>query len=264
MQDWGFWNSLLETNIEKGLNGINDKCEIIDIADEEMKKIDSSEIDSEFKKVFSKEYTQNFIDLIADKRCLQKDIDAYKEIINDKDILDIRVSEQILYIKTTKSIVPIALANIIGVDEEYFKKIPINGKYNFYLIDCEKCRTPKEGVDDTYDPDKIVDILMDIGGDCIGEDLFTCNQLFSLVKQAFNQHWTGMPDNIKITVAVEDKVVAIALDTFVEDAKQTLGEALYLNPKIFIEVSTTLGTVLLIDTKRWYLDPDFGDEEWFY
>ena len=72
-----------------------------------------------------------------------------------------------------------------------------------------------------------------------------------------------MPENIEITVEIEDKVVAIALNEFIPEAKDILGEALFLNPKIFIEVSTPIGTVLLIDTRRWYLEPDFGGQEWF-
>lgn len=251
--------------IEKKENLI-DKCEIIDIANDEMKKIDSSEIDSEFKKVFSEEYTQNFINLIARKKCTTKDIKAYKEMLNDEDILDIRVEGTFLHIKTNKNIVPITLAHIMGIQEDYIQKVPINGKYNFYFIDCMKHSLQEESKEpfDIYDPDELVDILMDIGGDCICEDLLTTSKLFELVKKAINENWTDMPENISITVELEDKVVAIAFDQYIPDSKEVIGEALFLNPKIFIEVSTPLGTVLLIDTKRWYLDPDFGDEEWFH
>ena len=73
-----------------------------------------------------------------------------------------------------------------------------------------------------------------------------------------------MPDDVSITVEIEDKVVAIAIDQFVADAKNILGEALFINPKILIEVSSPIGTVLLIDTRRWCLEPNFGGEEWYH
>ena len=245
-----------------------DKCEVIDIANKEMENIDSSEIDFEFKKVFIGEMTKNLINLVSSDNFEEKDvksyINSYLKNLNDNDILDIRISEKNLYIKTRKNIVPLSLSKIMEIDEQCIEKIPITGKYNFYLINCEKWSSlSEEELSTPYNPDDLVDILMDIGGDCIGEDLLTCSQLFSLIKAAFNENWYDMPEDISIKVEVEDKVVAIALDQFIIDAKDILSEALFLNPKIFIEVSTPIGTVLLIDTRRWYLEPNFGGEEWF-
>ena len=73
-----------------------------------------------------------------------------------------------------------------------------------------------------------------------------------------------MPDDIGFIVEIEDKVVAIAIDQFIPNSKEILSEVLFINPKILIEVSTPIGTVLLIDTRRWYLEPNFGDEEWYH
>lgn len=247
-----------------------DKCEVIDIANKEMENIDSSKIDFEFKKVFIGEMTKNLLNLVSSDNFEEKDvksyINSYLENLNDNDILDIRISGKNLYIKTRKNIIPLSLSKIMEIDEQCIEEIPITGKYNFYLINCEKWSSinlSKEENSIPYNPDDLVDILMDIGGDCIGEDLLTCSQLFSLIKTAFNENWYDMPEDISIKVEVEDKVVAIALDQFIADAKDVLSEALFLNPKIFIEVSTPIGTVLLIDTRRWYLEPNFGGEEWF-
>lgn len=246
------------------VNKDNDKCDIIDIANEEMKNIDSSKIDDEFKKVFTSQSTQNLIDLIADEKCTDKDLNIYLELLNNKKILELRISDKSLYVKTAKKITLNYLSFILRIEERCIEKVPIRSAYNFYRIDCSKYSTPKEApVESIYNPEDLVDILMDIGGDCIEEDLLATGKLFDLIKKAFNENWEDMTEEDVITVEIEDKVVAIAINRFISDAKEILSEALFLNPKLFIEVSTPLGTVLLIDTKRWYLDPDFGDSEWF-
>ena len=281
IREWDNWlkalfllNNMYDERFEKNNNESECKCEIIDIANEEMKNIDSTEIDSEFKKAYIGQITQNLIDLVSAENCEQKDIDKYIESIKyDDDILDIRVADKFLYIKTRKNIIPLTLSKIMEIDEKYIQKVPINGKYNFYLIDCHRCSSPTldtfleepEELYEPYDPSDLVNILKDIGGDCVcgAEDIIEAAKIFDLVKAAFNENWIDMPENIEITVEIEDKVVAIALNEFIPEAKDILGEALFLNPKIFIEVSTPIGTVLLIDTRRWYLEPDFGGQEWF-
>ena len=113
-------------------------CEIIDIANKEMETIDSSEIDAEFKKVFTGQTTQTLIDSIADNNCTRKDIDFYLKTLKDKDILDLRVSDKYLFIKTKKDIIPLVLAQMMEIEEKCIQEIPIKGKYNFYFIDCSK------------------------------------------------------------------------------------------------------------------------------
>lgn len=241
-------------------------CEIIDIANKEMETIDSSEIDAEFKKVFTGQTTQTLIDSIADNNCTRKDIDFYLKTLKDKDILDLRVSDKYLFIKTKKDIIPLVLAQMMEIEEKCIQEIPIKGKYNFYFIDCSKYASPRAQSDfPLYDPDDLVDILKDIGEDCVEEDSILNEQLTNIINRAFEENW-GIergPIDFKIKSEVEDKVVAIAIDKFIFPAKKIFSEVLFLNPDILTEVSTPLGTVILIDTRRWCLEKDFGDEKWY-
>ena len=241
-------------------------CEIIDIANKEMETIDSSEIDEEFKKVFTGQTTQTLIDLIANGDCKRKDIDFYLETLRDKDILDLRISDKYLYIKTKRDIIPLTLAKIMEIKEEWIETVPINGKYNFYFIDCTKYASQKiETGFPEYDPDDLVNILRDIGEDCVEEDEMLNNQLTNIITKAFEENW-GVergPIDFDITAEVEDKVVAIAINKFIFPAKKIFSEVLFINPNILIEVSTPLGTVILLDTRRWCLEKDFGDSEWY-
>ena len=59
------------------------------------------------------------------------------------------------------------------------------------------------------------------------------------------------------------KYAGIEFKNFIFDAKKIMSEILSINPDLFIEIVTPFGVALLIDTRRWVLEPDFGDEEWF-
>lgn len=240
-----------------------EECDIIDIANEEMKKIDSTKIDNEFKKVFKKQSTQNLIELIATGTCKQKDLEAYMETIGGNEILDLRVSEYTLYVKTEKDIIPLMLSQIMGLDEKYIEKVPINGRYEFFAIRTKDFLSEAKPFEQKYDPDNLVDLLLDIGGDCIEEDVFTKSNINKLIWIGLEENWETMPDEIYMEIDVEDKVVAIALNAYIENAKKEIGEALFLNPDLFIEVSGPTSTVLLIDTRRWYLEPNFGGSKWY-
>lgn len=238
-----------------------DKCDIIDIANEEMKRIDSSKIDSEFRKVFYKTLVQQMIDAIADGNYTQKDLDSFLKSINDEDVLDVRVSEKSLYFKTNAGIVPVILAHILDIEERCIEQVPINGKYSFFRIDTLRWSTPIARERDSYNPVHLVDVFKDIGADCIEEDEITNKLLYDIVKKAFLENWKDEID-FNIKVEVEDKVVAIAFDRFIFNAKEVVAETLKISDDLFTEVSTPIGTVLLIDTRRWYLE-NLGDEEWY-
>ena len=241
------------------------KCDIIDIANEEMKNIDSTEIDSEFKKVFIGQKTQNILDLINEGFYTQDDIDSYLKALNNKNIKDLRVAGKFLYVKTTKNIIPFVLAEIMNIDEQCIEKVPINGKYNFYLIDSDKWSSESNIIEETkpiYDPEDFVAELKDIGSG--NEDYEERMFFFDILEDALTNSWEDRPQDADISIDIENQVVAIAINQYIPNAKQTLSEVLYINPILFTEVSTPLGTVLLIDTRRWYLEPNFGDEEWFH
>ena len=42
-----------------------------------------------------------------------------------------------------------------------------------------------------------------------------------------------------------------------------MANILKINPDLFIEIVTPIGSALLIDTRRWALDDEFGDEQWY-
>lgn len=246
------------------LSGIDDgekECEIIDIANREMEKIDSSEIDSEYKKVFTKEITKNLINRVYFDDWQIKDITSYMERIGDSDIFDIRVADKNIYFKTTKNIVPITLANMIGIDEEYIETVPIFGKYSFYFIDTTKC-VQKCAVDksplNVYNPKNLVSEIMTIAQNP-ERDVSTIR---NIIEDGLYENWEDYIDTY-FTVEIEDQVIAIAFDRYISDAKQVFGEVFSINPKLFIEVSTPFQTVLLIDSCRWDLDPNFGGEQWY-
>lgn len=88
-----------------------------------------------------------------------------------------------------------------------------------------------------------------------------------MIQHAFSERLPKL-SNFYIRCNIEDQVVAIGIAKYIPKAKKIIGEALGINPRLFIEVSGFGGTVLLIDTRRWFLERDvlersFGDEEWY-
>ena len=67
-----------------------------------------------------------------------------------------------------------------------------------------------------------------------------------------------------VDIQLEDEVIAIGFEKLIFDVKELVGDILGLNPQIFIDVSTPLGTVLLIDVRRWVLEPEWGDDGWYH
>ena len=244
---------------EKEEEGI---CEVVDIANEEMKRIDSSEIDSQFKEVFTSESTKHLIDLVYSEQQTLKDLKFYLETINNKDIVDLRVVDKSLYVVTKKNITESDLSKIMELEERCFEKVPIVGKYNFYLIDTRRWSSPMEKKP-SYDSEDFVEELQNIGRKSY-DNLTSTSKLQDMVYSAFFENWTNYsPEDIDVAVEIEDEVVAIAISQFIPDAKEIISDILDINPDLFIEVSTPIGTVILIDTRRWVLEPYFGDEEWY-
>lgn len=70
----------------------------------------------------------------------------------------------------------------------------------------------------------------------------------------------------EVILDVEDGVIAIAIDEYISDAKETIGYRLGLRPNCFIEVSSPWNTVLLIDCKYISLANayELEEEEWLY
>lgn len=241
----------------------NKSCEIIDIANEEMKNIDSTEIDTAYKKTMTSEYTQKIINLIANNVCTEKDLEEYKKIINDTDLLDLRISNKSLYIKTKKGIIPYILSQMMSVDEECIEEVPITGKYMFFVINCSQWATPIQAIDKKlYSPQDLILLLKNIGsGKQEQIHQMVESELEDLIIKGLEENWEQWEETMYIQVGLEEQVVAIGFDMFIPNAKEVIANALGLNPKMFIEVSTFASTVLLIDTRRWVLE-DFGDEEW--
>lgn len=239
------------------------KCDIIDIANEEMKNIDSSKIDSEFKQVFTEETTQKFIDLVAKKRCKQKDIDEYKKRLNDDDILDVRVTDTLIYIKTPKSILPITLSSILQVKEEMIEEVPITARFNFYVIQSSKWSSP-DAVGVNYIPEHFIEELQHIGSkEYNGNDGASSAYLLMHIIDAIFDSDEKELDDMEIDVDIEDQVVAIKFNKTIFDIKEIMSRVLKINPVLFIEIVTPIGTALLIDTRRWVLDEEFGEEQWY-
>lgn len=137
------------------------KCEIIDIANEEMKELDIEKTDRQFKEALISQATETILQLINLDECTEDNIKKYQEIIDDRDIKDIRVSDKKMYIKTTP-LAPVVISHILEIKEEYIDKIPIKGKYDFYSIDAEKYirDTSKPKIcRPSYDPTNLVEIL---------------------------------------------------------------------------------------------------------
>lgn len=238
------------------------KCDIIDIAEEEMKNIDSSEIDSEFDKVMIEEYTTRILDLIDTQSCKQEDLDEYRRILNDDTIEDLRVSERMLYIKTHPVNTKATLSEIMGLEERCFEKIPIHSRYAFYVVDAKRWSSPKT-CKPSYNADDLIEALKTTGKKCEEEDVeVALSFIKGYIKQAFEERWVNIPDNMPIEYGIEDQVLAIAFPQFIEEAKEFIGAVLEINPELFIEVSSPWTTVLLIDTRRWYLEDEIRPIKW--
>ena len=109
-----------------------DVCDIIDIANEEMKKIDSTQIDSEFKKTFTIESTENLFYLINSGEWTEEDLKTYVDMLDSDGVLELRISDGYLFAKTVIS--KKELSEVMKIDEGLIKNVPVNGKYNFYII----------------------------------------------------------------------------------------------------------------------------------
>ena len=122
----------------KELEGTS-KCEIIDIADEEMKKIDSTEIDNNYKEVMTQELTKAFLNSIHVSKTRKEEKDNtkfYQENLPKDIILDIRTKRGYVFYKTKASVSRDELLKEIGMKPEYVVRVPIKGKYNFYMINA--------------------------------------------------------------------------------------------------------------------------------
>lgn len=238
-------------------NNTSSKCDIIDIAEEEMKNIDSSTIDNEFKKVFTEEYSQKFIDSIGYGNWDENDIASYMDMLNSENIKDIRISDKIIYFKT-KGLTIDELAELINVDSEILEKVPIFGKYSFYFIDTSKhCSCVEAPAPESqYDEKELVSEFYKIGND--GSDDI------EIIKEIVVPRLESELKVDYVDIQLEDKIIAIGLNEPIFEAKEIVSDILNLNPKIFIDVTTPLGTVLLIDIRRWILEPEFGDDEWYH
>ena len=255
---------IIQNIFPKKTEEVTAKCDIIDIANEEMKNIDSSEIDLNFKEVFVKEATENILKLVAQDTCEKEDIEEYKKRLNDDDILDIRVSGTLMYIKTKKDILPITLANILQIEEKMIEKVPITARFNFYVIQAIKWQKPIS-MKFNYIPEHFVDELKYIGSDKYqeNEDAVSSEYLFMNIADAVLDADTSKLDGVDISVEIEDQVVAIEFNEMIFDIKNLMANILKINPDLFIEIVTPIGSALLIDTRRWALDDEFGDEQWY-
>ncbi len=74
-------------------------------------------------------------------------------------------------------------------------------------------------------------------------------------------------NDIEVVLAMEDGVIAIAFNDYIEDAKDAVGYRLGLNPDCFIEVSGPWSTVLLIDCQKIFASTQYynlEDATWYY
>ena len=236
------------------------KCDIIDIADKEMERLsdDIEEMDEKYKEALFAGTIEELINLINKGECTQKHINVCKRTINDKDILDIRVSEKNIYIKTTKGIIPLSLSVILKISEDFIERVPIEGKYNFYLINAEKC-APKEvaKAESDYKPEYLVEDLKALGRGEL-ESQYASLHIDYLVRTALYEL-----KDIYVRSDIEDKVVAIGIGQYIPNAKKYVSTFLGINPELFIEVSGVNGTVILIDTRKCYLEELHGDLKWY-
>lgn len=258
MSDWEKFIEFLLNDFDI-IDDDKKECEIIDIANEEMKHIDSSKMDSEYKKVFTEEITQNLINLVYSEEWTQKDINSYFDMLETNYIADIRISSKNIYIKTTGDISQETLSNIIGLDKKYIEPVPIYGKYAFYLIDTTKCAKIMEKPPmSVYEPKQLVAEIMTIAQNP-HRDATTIKEI---IEDALYENWEDYIDTY-FDVEIEDQVIAIGFGRYISDAKEVFSEVFSINPKLFIEVSTPFETILLIDSCRWDLDPNFGGEQWY-
>lgn len=115
------------------------KCDIIDIANEEMKKIkEMDEFDKNYSDLMRNVITDSLITAVATEKYEKKQDKFWKTYIQNSNIKDIRISGKYIYIKTNKTMTPKGLANILKTNIEKIETVPINGKYNFYMIDAYK------------------------------------------------------------------------------------------------------------------------------
>ena len=240
------------------------KCDVIDIADEEMKSLNIQEMDKKYQDALISQATKTLLELVNSETCTNKDTESYKNLLEEKDILDIRVSEKSLYIKTNKNIIPIILSNILKIEEEYIEKVPINGKYNFYLINAQKWDSQQKVQKVSYNPEKLIEVLKKLGETNIDDE--TDKALESIIDGLI---FTGFAENFPELIDtyfrcnVENKVLAIGINTYIPEAKHKIGTVLGINPKLFTEVIGPQSTVLLFDARRWFLEDCFGEVKWY-
>lgn len=74
-------------------------------------------------------------------------------------------------------------------------------------------------------------------------------------------------EDIDVVLDIEDGVIAIAFNDYIDNAKDVIGYRLGLSPKCFIEVSGPWSTVLLIDCQKIFASTQYynlEDKTWYY
>lgn len=176
--------------------------------------------------------------------------------------------------------------------------ILIRGRLRFNYIITRLCLS-EDSVNSTYD-DKSGETLFIIncrdiysysksGGQELSREAFSKDFLSFILKLGnceydidideiddklinFNEQILGLleghiHDETLVITDFEDRQIAIAIDEYVENAKEVIGRALNLNTRMLVEVSTPFSTILVIDCEKVFVAKEYYDMdelEWLY
>lgn len=262
---------LQEKNKEKEdhiLDGINlaldslnktEKCDIIDIAEKELEHIDTTEIDQECNSVMIPELMNKMVTqwIKYGKKLTEEEEQFLAKALN---IQGITYKERYITFKHWNPMSVEDFSRTTELPEDVFLILPeVRGINERVIILLDRCQPPTQEA--AYDEERLVEKLRELGlNDDCNEKEFE-SYIDYLISSALKQNSDIITDDTYIRCNIEEKVVAIGINKNISNPKETIANALKINPKLFIDVCGPGSTVLLIDTRRWALEEKESNEE---
>lgn len=147
------------------------------------------------------------------------------------------------------------LAQAINVPAEIITAIDYPFGYE-YIVNCQDLISSSHENRISWSNIDFLESMMEMGEygntDCIDVD-----SVVNIVRNSLYDE----EDDLMVAVEIENNVLAIAVDKYIPDAKETFSNILGIDSELFIEVSGPISTVILIDAEKIYLMSETYDIE---
>lgn len=149
------------------------------------------------------------------------------------------------------------LAMLLGIPEDCITAVDYSLGYE-YIINCGQFAGQQKV--STWEPREFLENMIQLGK-YADESFIEVDEIVKLISQGLYYD----EEDLMVAVEIEDSVLAIAVDTYIPDAKQRFSNILGISPTLLVEVSGPTSTVILIDAGKLYLlytHEDVGVDAW--